>query len=79
MKKKFKDLMIGQSFKTEFLFDDCLITGIKKSSRTALMCLNNDRKNDFIMYIGMNEKVFESNFFYGGFTKWNFQKNIFEV
>ena len=51
MKKKFKDLMIGQSFKTEFLFDDCLITGIKKSTRTALMCLDNDRKNDFIMYI----------------------------
>ena len=69
MKKKFKDLMIGQGFKTEFLFDDCLITGIKKSSRTALMCLDNDRKNDFIMYIGMNEKVFESNFFYAGFTK----------
>ena len=30
MKKKFKDLMIGQGFKTEFLFDDCFITGIKK-------------------------------------------------
>ena len=69
MKKKFKDLMIGQSFKTEFLFDDCLITGIKKSSRTALMYLDNDRKNDFIMYIGMNEKVFESNFFYLPFIK----------
>ena len=32
MKKKFKDLMIGQGFKTEFLFDDCLITGIKKNN-----------------------------------------------
>ena len=63
MKKKFKDLRIGQSFKTEFLFDDCLITGIKKSSRTALMCLDNNRENDFIMYIGLNEKVFEENFF----------------
>ena len=69
MKKKFRDLMIGQGFKTEFLFDDCLITGIKKSSRTALMCLDNDRKNDFIMYIGMNEKVFECNFTYLPFIK----------
>ena len=69
MKKKFKDLMIGQSFKTEFLFDDCLITGIKKSTRTALMCLDNDSKNDFIMYIGMNTKVVESNFFYLPFIK----------
>ena len=47
MYKKFKDLMIGQGFKTEFLFDNCFITGIKKSSRTALMFLDNDRKNDF--------------------------------
>ena len=69
MNKEFKDLFIGQVFKTEFLFDDCLITGIKKSSRTALMCLDNDRKNDFIMYIGMNEKVFESNFTYLPFIK----------
>ena len=69
MKKKFKDLMIGQSFKTEFLLDDYFITGINKSSRTALMCLDNDRKNDFIMYIGMNEKVFESNFTYLPFIK----------
>ena len=69
MKKNFKDLTIGQSFTMEFLFSDSFITGIKKSSRTALMCLDNNRKNDFIMYIGMNEKVFESNFFYAGFTK----------
>ena len=69
MKKNFKDLTIGQSFTMEFLFNDSFITGIKKSSRTALMCLDNNRKNDFIMYIGMNEKVFESNFFYAGFTK----------
>ena len=69
MKKKFKDLMIGQGFKTEFLFDDCLITGIKKSSRTALMCLDNDEKNDFIMYIGMNTEVVESNFSYLPFIK----------
>ena len=69
MKKKFKELLIGQGFKTEFLLDDYFITGIKKSSRTALMCLDNDEKNDFIMYIGMNEKVFESNFFYLPFIK----------
>ena len=69
MKKNFKDLTIGQSFTMEFLFSDSFITGIKKSTRTALMCLDNNRKNDFIMYIGMNEKVFESNFFYAGFTK----------
>ena len=69
MYKKFKDLMIGQSFKTEFLFHDCLITGIKKSTRTALMCLDKDEKNDFIMYINMNEKVFETNFFYLPFAK----------
>ena len=69
MDKEFKDLFIGQVFKTEFLFNDCLITGIKKSSRTALMCLDNDRKNDFIMYISMNEKVFESNFTYLPFIK----------
>jgi len=69
MKKNFKDLSIGQSFKMEFLFKDSLITGIKKSSRTALMLLDNDRKNDFIMYIGMNSQVFESNFFYGGSFK----------
>ena len=69
MKKKFKELLIGQGFKTEFLFDDCLITGIKKSSRTALMCLDNDRKNDFIMYIGMNTEVLESNFTYLPFIK----------
>tara|TARA_R100001086_G_scaffold58936_1_gene26963 strand:+ start:77 stop:286 length:210 start_codon:yes stop_codon:yes gene_type:complete len=69
MKKNFKDLTIGQGFKTEFLFDDCLITGIKKSSRTALMCLDNDSKNDFIMYIGMNTEVVESNFTYLPFIK----------
>ena len=69
MKKNFKDLTIGQSFTMEFLFSDSFITGIKKSTRTALMCLDNNRKNDFIMYIGMNEKVFESNFFYLPFIK----------
>ena len=69
MNKKFKDLMIGQSFDYEFMFNDVFIKGIKKSTRTALMCLDNDRKNDFIMYIGMNEKVFESNFFYLPFAK----------
>ena len=69
MKKKFKELLIGQGFKTEFLLDNYFITGIKKSSRTALMCLDNDSKNDFIMYIGMNEKVFECNFTYLPFIK----------
>ena len=63
MNKEFKDLFIGQVFKTKFLFDDCLITGIKKSSRTALMCLDNDRKNDFIMYFSKNTKVKETNIF----------------
>jgi len=63
MNKEFKDLFIGQVFKTEFLFNDCLITGIKKSSRTALMCLDNDRKNDFIMYFLSNTKVKETNIF----------------
>ena len=67
--KEFKDLFIGQVFDTEFLIKGQFIRGIKKSSRTALMCLDNDRKNDFIMYIGMNEKVFESNFFYLPFIK----------
>ena len=69
MYKKFKDLMIGQSFDYEFMFDDVFITGIKKSTKTALMCLDKDEKNDFIMYIGMNEKVFETNFFYLPFIK----------
>ena len=69
MHKKFKDLMIGQSFDYEFMFNDVFIKGIKKSTRTALMCLDNDRKNDFIMYIGKNEKVFEGNFFYLPFIK----------
>ena len=61
--------MIGQSFDYEFMFNDVFIKGIKKSTRTALMCLDNDRKNDFIMYIGKNEKVFEGNFFYLPFIK----------
>ena len=69
MYKKFKDVMIGQSFDYEFMFDDVFITGIKKSTRTALMCLDKDQKNDFIMYIGRNEKVFETNFFYLPFAK----------
>jgi len=61
MNKEFKDLFIGQIFKTEFLFDDCLITGIKKSSRTALMLL--DKNDDFIMYFSQNTKVRETNIF----------------
>ena len=36
---------------------------IKKSSRTALMCLDNDRKNDFIMYFSKNTEVKETNIF----------------
>lgn len=67
MKKKFKDLIIGQVFNTEFLFDDVFITGIKKNSRTALMCLDNDRKNDFIMYFSMNSEVIEKNIIVGIF------------
>ena len=55
---KFKDLLQGQYFSYE-LFNDQFITGIKKTSRTALMLL--DDKDNFIMYVGMNEKVFEKN------------------
>ena len=47
MNKKFKDLIIGQVFDYEFIFDDVFIRGIKKSSRTALMCLDNDKKNEW--------------------------------
>ena len=67
MNKKFKDLIIGQVFDYKFIFDDVFITGIKKSSRTALMCLDNNKKNDFIMYIGMNDDVIEKNIIVGIF------------
>ena len=67
MNKKFKDLIIGQVFDYEFIFDDVFIRGIKKSSRTALMCLDNDKKNDFIMYIGMDDDVIETNIIVGSF------------
>jgi len=67
MNKKFKDLIIGQVFDYEFIFDDVFIRGIKKSSRTALMCLDNDKKNDFIMYIGMDADVIETNIIVGSF------------
>ena len=67
MNKKFKDLIIGQVFDYKFIVDDVFITGIKKSSRTALMCLDNNKKNDFIMYIGMNDDVIEKNIIVGIF------------
>ena len=67
MNKKFKDLMIGQVFNYELLFKGQYVKAIKKSSRTALMCLDKDEKNDFITYIGMNTKVYETNVVYAPF------------
>ena len=61
MNKEFQDLFIGQVFDYEFMFDDVLIRGIKKSSRTALMLL--DKDDDFIMYFSKNTKVKETNIF----------------
>jgi len=67
MNKKFKDLMIGQVFNYELLFKGQYVKAIKKSSRTALICLDKDEKNDFITYIGMNTKVYETNVVYAPF------------
>tara|TARA_R100001198_G_scaffold30937_1_gene16385 strand:+ start:191 stop:400 length:210 start_codon:yes stop_codon:yes gene_type:complete len=69
MKKKFKELMIGQVFDYELLFEGQFVKGIKKSSRTALICLDKNEKNDFIINMGMNEKVYETNVVYAPFTK----------
>jgi len=67
MNKKIKDLMIGQVFNYELLFKGQYVKAIKKSSRTALICLDKDEKNDFITYIGMNTKVYETNVVYAPF------------
>ena len=69
MKKKFRDLMIGQVFDYELLFAGQFVKGIKKSSRTALICLDKNEKNDFIINMSMNEKVYESNVTYLPFIK----------
>ena len=69
MKKKFKDLMIGQVFNYELFFEGQFIRGIKKSSKTALMCLDKNEKNDFIMNFNMNEIVNEANITYIPFIK----------
>ena len=69
MKKKFKDLMIGQVFDYELLFEGQFVKGIKKSSRTALICLDKNEKNDFIINMSMNEKVYECNVTYLPFIK----------
>ena len=61
---KFKELDKGRYFSYE-MFDNQFITGIKKTSKTALMLL--DDKEEFIMYFGQNSKVFEKNITYIGF------------
>jgi len=64
MYKKFKDLDKGRYFSYE-IFNNQFITGIKKTSKTALMLL--DDKEEFIMYFGQNKRVFEENITYIGF------------
>tara|TARA_R100000654_G_scaffold755_1_gene2920 strand:+ start:2830 stop:3027 length:198 start_codon:yes stop_codon:yes gene_type:complete len=61
MYKKFSDVMQGQYFDYE-LFNNQFIQCIKKTSRTALVLI--DDKENFIMYFGKNEKVFERNKIY---------------
>ena len=61
MKKEFKDLMQGSYFDYE-LFDNQFIQCIKKSSKTALVLLDNEE--NFIMRFGSKEKVFERNRIY---------------
>ena len=58
MLKNFSDVMQGTYFAYE-LFDNQFIQCIKKTSRTALVLL--DDKEEFIMYFGKNEKVKELN------------------
>tara|TARA_R100001079_G_scaffold7021_1_gene4119 strand:- start:254 stop:451 length:198 start_codon:yes stop_codon:yes gene_type:complete len=61
MKKEFKNVMQGNYFDYE-LFDNQFIQCIKKTSRTALVLLND--KENFIMYFSNKEKVFERNKIY---------------
>tara|TARA_Y100001951_G_scaffold60038_1_gene47723 strand:- start:427 stop:624 length:198 start_codon:yes stop_codon:yes gene_type:complete len=58
MYKKFNDVMQGTYFDYE-LFNNQFIQCIKKTSQTALVLI--DDKENFIMYFGKNEKVFERN------------------
>ena len=58
MEKNFKDVMQGTYFAYE-LFNNQFIQCIKKTSQTALVLI--DDKENFIMYFGKNEKVFERN------------------
>tara|TARA_R100001591_G_C4211394_1_gene146567 strand:- start:288 stop:485 length:198 start_codon:yes stop_codon:yes gene_type:complete len=58
MLKNFSDVMQGTYFAYE-LFNNQFIQCIKKTSRTALVLL--DDKKNFIMYFGKNEKVKELN------------------
>ena len=58
MFKNFNDVMQGNYFVYE-LFNNQFIQCIKKTSRTALVLI--DDKENFIMYFGKNEKVKELN------------------
>tara|TARA_Y100001951_G_C11041039_1_gene130265 strand:- start:273 stop:473 length:201 start_codon:yes stop_codon:yes gene_type:complete len=58
MEKNFKDVMQGTYFAYE-LFNNQFIQCIKKTSKTALVLI--DDKKNFIMYFGKNEKVKELN------------------
>ena len=58
MYKKFSDVMQGTYFAYE-LFNNQFIQCIKKTSRTALVLIDN--KENFIMYFGKNEQVKELN------------------
>ena len=58
--KQFKEIMHGQYFVYE-LFNNSYIQCIKKSTRTALVLLDNTE--NFIMYFSDNEEVIEKNVF----------------
>mgnify|MGYP003149451645 FL=1 len=58
MLKNFNDVMQGTYFAYE-LFNNQFIQCIKKTSKTALVLIND--KENFIMYFGKNEKVKELN------------------
>jgi len=58
MLKNFSDVMQGNYFVYE-LFNNQFIQCIKKTSRTALVLI--DDKENFIMYFGKDEKVKELN------------------
>tara|TARA_R100000654_G_scaffold4649_1_gene13619 strand:+ start:779 stop:976 length:198 start_codon:yes stop_codon:yes gene_type:complete len=58
MLKNFSDVMQGNYFVYE-LFNNQFIQCIKKTSRTALVLI--DDKENFIMYFSKNEKVKELN------------------